>query len=235
MSNQPQPLRLASSAANSAEIGELIATIAHEIRNPLTTILLGLSRCQSLELPETDRLRIELALSEAHRLDRLVKDLQTRSLVPCLQARTLELNAFAREILTLFECTSKHRGRLVRLVCSDLPIWTIADRHKLTQVFLNLLDNAGEATIDSEPICWRFVPAPSERQVSIEIHNWGEPIPPQLLGIVTQPFVTTKANGRGLGLSIVRKIVAAHQGTLAIESSSEAGTTVRIQLPTIDL
>jgi signal transduction histidine kinase len=235
MSSKPLPLHLALISPDSAEIGQLIATIAHEMRNPLTTVLLGLNLCHKLSLPESERLRIELALSEAQRLERLIEDLLSRSLLPCLQCCELELTTFAREILTLFECNDRHRQQVIQLVHADRPIWTIADRHKLTQVFLNLLDNARVATTADLPISWRIVPDPVECQVLIEVHNWGDPIPPQLLPLVTQPFVTTKANGCGLGLTVVSQIVAAHQGTFAIESSVDAGTTVRIQLPTIEL
>ena len=67
--------------------------------------------------------------------------------------------------------------------------------------------------------------------VTITVHNGGDPIPPDVLPQLTQPFFTTKSSGNGLGLAITRRIVEAHGGTLAFASTAEAGTTVKVQLP----
>jgi signal transduction histidine kinase len=124
--------------------------------------------------------------------------------------------------------------QFIHFVPAANPVWILGDRHKLTQVFINLLTNACEATITEEPITWRIEPDQHHQAVSIQIHNWGNPIPPQLLPMITQPFFTTKANGHGLGLPLVQKIVDAHKGSLWFESTSAAGTTVRIQLPILN-
>lgn len=216
---------------NPTEIGEILATIAHDMRNPLTTVLLGLAHCHSLPLSDHDRLRMELALSEAQRLQQMIDNLLDFAYLPRLEHTKIEVNAFVDEILILFTSIPKNAVRTIEFVRSDRPLWLLGDRCKLTQVFINLLDNACEATPDGSLISWTINPDPDNLSITIEIHNWGDPIPPQFLSYVTQPFCTTKSTGHGLGLTIVRQIVEAHQGCLKIISTAATGTTVRLELP----
>jgi signal transduction histidine kinase len=225
----PSPPELRS--IDPPAIAKILATIAHDLRNPLTTILLGLRHCYSLSLPDLDRLRIELALSEAQRLQQTIDNLLDCAHLTRLDRTEIELNAFAAEIITLFASIPKNADRSIDYSRSDLPMWIWGDRSKLIQAVINLLDNACEATPTESPITWKTIPNPDERTIAIEIHNWGEPIPPQFLPDVTTPFWTTKSTGHGLGLAIVQQIVTAHQGRLEITSTATAGTTVRIELP----
>jgi hypothetical protein len=168
------------------------------------------------------------------RLQSLIEDLLSFSVTPCLQLCELELNALAQQTLQLFCGISDRAKQSIHFVPAAYPVWIVGDRNKLTQVFINLLNNACEATITEELITWRIEPDPSHQKVSIQIHNWGNPIPPQLLPMITQPFFTTKTNGHGLGLSLVQKIVDTHKGSLWFESTVAAGTTVAIHLPILN-
>jgi len=110
------------------------------------------------------------------------------------------------------------------------PVLVQGDRDKLKQVFINLVSNACEASPAQEPVTCIIQP-PQRNQVSVTIHNRGEPIPPELLPQLTRPFFTTKPSGNGLGLAITKHIVEAHQGELTITSSAEQGTQVTVTLP----
>ena len=107
----------------------------------------------------------------------------------------------------------------------------MGDVDKLKQVFINLVRNACEAIPPGESVTWHITPGPTPHHLCVTIHNGGDPIPPAVLEKMGQPFFTTKPGGNGLGLAIVQRIVEAHGGALAIESTPEAGTTVRVVLP----
>ncbi|MEL7520517.1 MAG: ATP-binding protein, partial [Cyanobacteria bacterium J06553_1] len=110
----------------------------------------------------------------------------------------------------------------------------MGDRDKLKQVFINLVTNACEAIPPAETVTWTLT-LTQEQQIEIKIHNGGDPIPPDVLPKLTQPFVSTKSNGNGLGLAITKRIIEAHGGHLKIQSTPEEGTTVTARLPLISV
>jgi PAS domain S-box-containing protein len=208
-----------------AEIGELAAMIVHEVRNPLTTILLGLNTFRKLKLPESIEVRLTLALEEGERLKRLLNEVLLFAKSQFVHSCELELHAVIREVLVII-----HQPTQIELLSTLSAVWIQGDRDKLKQVFLNLLINACEATREGEAIHCQIHIDSEHHQVCIRIHNSGTPIPPHVLPHITQPFFTTKDNGTGLGLAIAKRIIEAHHGQLMIHSSME-GTTVSVQLP----
>jgi signal transduction histidine kinase len=112
-------------------------------------------------------------------------------------------------------------------------IRVLADHDKLKQVVINLVANAFEAVDPGETVVLSIQPDQANR-VCIQVHNGGNPILPDVLPKLTKPFVTTKSNGTGLGLAIVKRIVEAHGGELNIESTAIRGTTITVELPTMD-
>ncbi|HIK50143.1 MAG TPA: GAF domain-containing protein [Oscillatoriales cyanobacterium M59_W2019_021] len=206
-----------------AAIGEFAAIIVHEIRNPLATIDLGLSHFQRLQLPDSSQARLALALDELDRLKRLLGEILLYAKPQALQWVEVELNELSREIID---------GNEVRSIefSSTHPVANVlGDRDKLKQVFLNLFRNACEASPSEETIRWEI-----DRQthcIWIRIGNNGDPIPPDIIPKLTQPFFSTKPEGTGLGLAIVKRIVEAHGGELSITSCLETGTTVSVCLP----
>ncbi|GAB4377258.1 MAG: hypothetical protein Kow00121_26170 [Elainellaceae cyanobacterium] len=219
--------------ARLAEIGELAAMIVHEVRNPLTTVLMGLSVFQKMELPESIQQRLELALEEAERLKRLLNEILLYAKPQSLRSAELEVNELVQNILEAVQ-NIPIAGRRQLQICSTMPIARIlGDRDKLKQVFINLIRNAYEAVEDGEIITWRVDCGRFPCQVSISVVNGGDPIPPEVIAKLGTPFFTTKPSGNGLGLAIVKQIVEAHGGELAIKSEAEAGTTVTIHLPLV--
>ncbi|OLP15869.1 hypothetical protein BST81_23885 [Leptolyngbya sp. 'hensonii'] len=217
--------------ASLAEVGELAAMIVHEIRNPLTTILMGLNAFNRLDLPDPMRERLALSLDEAERLRNLLSEILLYARPQTLQRSALELNQFIAEILEPIRTMPTALNRRIEFIPSPQPVSILGDKDKLKQVFINLVDNACDAVAEGEPITWTIVPDLPNQQVILQVHNGGPPIPPEILPKLTKPFYTTKPTGTGLGLAIVKRIVQAHDGELILASSAAAGTTVSVRIP----
>ncbi|HEY9641673.1 MAG TPA: ATP-binding protein, partial [Coleofasciculaceae cyanobacterium] len=214
-----------------AEIGELASMIVHEIRNPLTTLLMGVNSFKRLELPERFQEYLALALDEGERLQRLLNQILLYAKPQTLQQSALELNSFVTEMLMPLREMPAAADKQLQFIAAVAPVRVLADPDKLKQVLINLVTNAFEAAPVEEAIAITI--QPEAQQVCLQVHNGGHPIPPDVLPKLTQPFVTTKSTGNGLGLAIVKRIVEAHAGELAIESSDIRGTTVTVKLPTL--
>ncbi len=219
----------AATQAHLAEIGELAATIVHEVRNPFTTVYAALSTFQRMELSPRFQMRLDLALEEAERLKRLLDEILTYSREPQLILDEVDLGALCQDLAQLLQENPVAEERHLKLLLSPGPLTIRADRDRLKQVFINLVINAFEAIAPAQTVTWRVKLQTSN--IEICIHNGGEPIPAYMLSRLTKPFVSTKPSGNGLGLAITQRIVHAHSGQLAIASTLEEGTTVTIRLP----
>jgi histidine kinase len=213
-----------------AEVGELAAMIVHEVRNPLTTISMGLNSFKRLQLSERFQEYLSLSLDEADRLQRLLNQILLYSKPQTLQRSPVELNHFISEALSTLKTLPAASGKYLQQVAPSTPMTVLADGDKLKQVLINVVTNACEAVREGEVITVQ-VQEIEHHHVCIQIHNGGTPIPADVLPKLTKPFFTTKANGTGLGLAIVKRIVEAHDGEFTIESSEATGTIVKIQLP----
>ncbi len=216
--------------ASLAEVGELAAMIVHEIRNPLTTVWMGLNSFKRMELPAAAQERLCLAISEAERLRHLLNEILLYAKPQTLQREEIELNNWAMELLETLQIMPAAVQRQIKLISASEPIAISIDSDKLKQVFINLICNACEAAAAATIITWK-IETTQNHCVSVQVHNEGNPIPPDDIPKLTKPFYTTKACGTGLGLAIVERIVEAHQGELLIESSVDRGTTFNVILP----
>lgn len=219
-----------------AEVGELATMIVHEIRNPLTTVMMGLNAFHRLELSDDLQERLTLSLEEAERLRNLLSEILLYAKPQTLHPAPLELNRFIAEILGPIRLMPSAMKRRIEFVPTAQPLTILGDRDKLKQVFINLIDNACEAVSEGEIITWTIDidhtnVEYADPSVFIQVHNQGDPIPLECLDRLTKPFYTTKSSGTGLGLAIVKRIVEAHGGRLAIASSEMCGTTVSLTFP----
>ena len=217
--------------ARLAEIGELAAMIVHEVRNPLTTVLMGLQSFQRLELSDRFQTRLHLALEEADRLRRLLNEILLYAKQQRLDLSPLDLNTFMSELVASMQSMPVAADRQIKWRPSLGIVGVRGDRDKLKQVFINLFSNACEAIPAGEVVTCEVEPILAQRRVDVRVHNGGEPIPADVLPNLTKPFFTTKASGNGLGLAITKRIVEAHGGVLQIESAATQGTTVTLSLP----
>lgn len=205
--------------------------IVHDVRNPLTTVLMGLTSVERMDLPEKAHARLSLALEEAGRLERMLNELLAYSRNQTLELSKLEVNTFLTDLVESLETLPSLKTRSIQVQSAPLAIWISGDRDKLKRVFVNLIENACEAVSDGDSIILRVGHGSSQERVCVSVHNGGEPIPAELLPQITKPFVTTKSKGNGLGLAIVQRIIEAHGGTFQIESTPTTGTKVSIHLP----
>jgi signal transduction histidine kinase len=214
-----------------AAIGEFAAMIVHEIRNPLTTMIMGLSYFKRIVLSEGAQERLSLALSEAGRLERLLREILLYAKPQVLQLSSLDVNEFIREMLMPIREMPEALERQIEFIPALATVKILGDKDKLKQVFINIIRNACEAIAPGDTVRWRVEMSTGADQVVISVCNGGDPIPPDVLSKLAKPFYSTKPCGTGLGLAIVKRIVNAHGGKLSIQSDPLTGTTVSIQLP----
>jgi signal transduction histidine kinase len=211
-----------------AAIGEFASTIVHEIRNPVTTILMGLNYFKRVCVSDEARERVSLALEETDRLQNLLKEILLYAKPQVLRLEKWELNGLLAEMFGLLAQMPQARLRRLHFIPASEDIYIKGDKDKLKQVLINLVTNACEAIESGETVTCRV-----ERQaegVSFTVHNGGNPIPAEIFPKLTQPFCSTKSGGTGLGLAIVRRIVEAHGGCLSIESDKKKGTQVTVTI-----
>lgn len=216
-----------------AAIGEFSAMIVHEIRNPLTTMSMGLKYFQKTILTEQAQERLALSLSEASRLESLLSEILLYAKPQVLQLQELNINEFLQNLLILIREMPEAMERQIEFIPASATSKILGDQNKLKQVFINVIRNACEAIASGDVVTWSVDTQTVPEQVIISIHNGGEPIPPEIFCKLAEPFYSTKPSGTGLGLAIVKRIVNAHNGELYIQSNQVIGTKVNIQLPLI--
>lgn len=214
-----------------AAIGEFAAGIIHEIRNPLTTMKMGLNFFQKLDLPAGAKERLSLAIDEAKRLERLLKEILLYAKPQSLQQELIDFNELITEILPSLQYMPEAVGHQIIFYPVITAVRVLGDKDKLKQVLINLVRNACEASPELDPVKLQLCSDVNLNQVYLDIHNGGEPIPLAMIPKLTQPFYSTKSSGTGLGLAIVKRIIEAHDGELLIRSNQTQGTTVSVRLP----
>jgi signal transduction histidine kinase len=213
-----------------AAIGEFAAMIVHEIRNPLTTTMMGLKYFKKTILAEPAQERLSLALSEASRLENLLSEILLYAKPQVLHLCELDVNEFICGLLVSICEMPEALERHIKFIPASHTVKILGDKDKLKQVFINIVRNACEAISQGDVVKWEVDSSPEDK-VCINVCNSGEPIPPEVLSKLTQPFFSTKPGGTGLGLAITKRIVNAHGGELSIQSDAITGTTVSVQLP----
>ncbi|MBN9519078.1 PAS domain S-box protein [bacterium] len=224
-------------SAKLATMGELAASIAHELNNPLGTISLGVEDLLSTAPPDSPaRRELKIIEQETERMARLVANLLQFSRPGYQQVSTFDVCEEVEKTLELsFFFLRKRTVAVTREFAPDLPLIQ-GDRQKLRQVFLNLIVNASDAMPGGGTLTLRSCASVANADVpavALEFADTGTGIPPENLSRIMEPFFTTKEAGRGtgLGLAICRRIVQEHRGTLDITSEVGRGTTVRVTLP----
>ena len=226
-------------ASKLTTMGELAASIAHELNNPLATISLRIELlANSLSHDEEKSHLLKIIAAEAERMAKLIGRLLRFSHQHDHEFLPLNIRD---EIETSLELVEYHlRARKIQVEREfDANLPTIqADPEQLRQIFLNLLTNASDAMPQGGTLVTRLRSVDAEnggRGVRIELTDSGLGITPANLERIWEPFFTTKPEGKGtgLGLAISRRAIEAHHGTISIGSNSGKGTTVRIFLPAI--
>ncbi len=213
-------------------IGRLSAGVAHEINNPLTTILTSSMLIQE-DLEPGSEIHKELAIisNEALRCRKIVKSLLDFARQSKSFKKLDDINEVINESLILTRKQAKFKDIVLDTrLATNLPSLSI-DRDKIQQTLINLTLNAIEATPAGESI--RILSQYFEKKKAIEIvvSDTGDGILPEHLDKIFDPFFTTKKNGTGLGLAITHGIIEQHGGTIVAKSTPGVGTTFFITLP----
>ncbi|MDY6902857.1 MAG: ATP-binding protein [Cyanobacteriota bacterium] len=214
-----------------AAIGEFAASIVHEIRNPFCTIKLVLEYFNKIDLSASVKKRLILAVDEAKRLEKLLEEILLYAKPHILDISLIDINQCIENLLNIQLDLPQFINKHIEFnPAIDKPIIQ-GDEDKIKQVLINLVQNAFEAIAPGEEVKLEVDSNIDKEEVSIQVHNGGEPIPPDILPLLTQPFYSTKSSGTGLGLAITKRIVEAHNGEFMIESNPERGTSVTVKLP----
>ncbi len=213
-----------------AAVGELSAVLAHEVRNPLTSLkmMAQVLRRRHDDEEETVQL-IDPMLSEVDRIEQLVKSILDWSRPPSLHPVTTDINDLVSEVLHLARPLFSKSGIEIRWKPGVVQTVS-ADRSGLKQVLWNLLKNAQHASspADTVEIVTRMS---DENGVQVIIRDQGTGIEAKDREKIFEPFYTTRKQGLGLGLTICRRIIEQHGGSLTLENPDQGGVQATVTLP----
>jgi signal transduction histidine kinase len=214
-----------------AALTQLALGAAHEINNPLLGILSHLE----LELGSAngeERAEIEQCIEGAQRIAMTLRSLMNYARPGPLVLSKINLHRLVSDTVAFLQHQPILHGKLLENhVPPNLPALRV-DANQLSQIFMNLLLNAAEATPEGGCITISATEALLGRAVEIRVVDTGSGIPAEILAHVFEPFFTTKrGKGTGLGLSISQAYVRSHNGEIEIQSAPQCGTTVTITLP----
>ncbi len=215
-------------------IGQITASLSHEIRNPLSAVKMNLQILnRNPQFQGNDRRRVEISIREVIRLEKILKELLDFAKPVQIRPRGYDVNQIMRACMDLLEAKCKEKDlRVITSLDPTTPKVEI-DGEKMSQVFINLILNAIEASRERGEIfvCTRFVKDGDSPVIDIAIEDQGEGIPKERQTEIFKPFYTTKSTGTGLGLSIAKRIVEAHEGRITVENTYPTGATFRVTLP----
>jgi two-component system nitrogen regulation sensor histidine kinase NtrY len=214
--------------------GEMARQVAHEIKNPLTPMRLGLQHLRRARRDgrvDFDRVLDENTarmLAEIDRLDEIARSFSRYGAAPTVDAPAVrvDVSAVATDVIELERMGDADVAWESKI--PDAPIWAAARDRELREVLLNLLENArlAKATVV------RLTVEAFEGGAELRVHDDGTGIAPELLERIFEPHFSTRTSGSGLGLAISRRIIEGWGGTISAESAVGHGTTLRIRLAT---
>lgn len=216
-----------------ASLGSLAAGVAHEIRNPLSSIkgFATYFKERYKDVPE-DKDTAEIMIREVERLNRVIGQLLEFARPMNVQQRTIDVNGILRHSLGMIRKQAASQGITIDAQdLADEPVYAYIDQDRIGQVLLNVYLNAIEAMTNGGVLKIWIEKDEVNDTIAINVSDTGCGIPGADIGRVFDPYFTTKQSGTGLGLAIVHKIVEAHGGQVKIASTEEKGTTVSLILP----
>lgn len=231
------------------ELTRLTGELAHEIRNPLSTIKVNLKLTEESltdvasaespgEIPEPHRQKLSSAMrkvtivrKETDRLEQIVDGFLRYVHRPELQLATLNVSDLVGDMIDFYSPQAHSHALTVRQSLSSESLMCRVDPGALKQVLLNLFINAQQA-MDSGGELMIHTTRRDNRAV-IQVNDTGRGIPPEKLPAIFRPFSSSRTGGTGLGLATARKLIEAHGGTISVHSEVGKGTSFTIDLPLI--
>jgi signal transduction histidine kinase len=221
-----------------ATAGELSSSIAHELNQPLGTILTNTETAELiLSSPSPDLSELKEILADIRRDDvrasEVIRRMRSFLLRAPFEAKNIDINDTMRQVFDFLSVQASARNVAMYLNPSPSPLWVKGDPVQLQQVILNLIVNSMDA-MAAMPYGRTVIGRTEMNGASsavISISDSGPGIPPEKLNEVFDPFVTTKKQGMGIGLSISRTIVQAHKGRIWAENQTGGGAVFHLSLP----
>lgn len=215
-----------------AAVGELAAGVAHELRNPLTSVKLLLQHvsrnASGFRIGES---QLRLILEEVSRMEGTIQGLLDFSRTPVLNRMRHDLCETLRRSLNLVDGRLKHGHIELLTALSEMPLWINGDTEQLKQVFVNLFLNSVEAMPHGGQLNVTAQLSDDGTIGRVIVQDTGEGIASEVMGRLFEPFATSKERGTGLGLAISRRIVFDHSGTISAENASDRGARFVVELP----
>lgn len=226
---------------STRSVAGLAATLAHEVKNPLSGIR-GAAQLLEPSVPEDDRALIGLICDETDRICALVERMEQFGDTGPIERGPVNIHQVLEHVRRIAAAGFARQHRIVELYDPSLPE-VEGDRDRLVQVFLNLVKNAAEAT----PSAGGTITLATQYQhglrvavsnsrtrlelpITVEVRDNGQGVPIDMVDHLFEPFISTKRSGSGLGLSLVAKIIADHRGVVSY-LPGEPGATFRVRLP----
>ena len=221
-----------------ATLGEMTASIAHEINQPLSAIVNNANACLrwlTADNIEEARQSAERIRADARRAGEIINRIRSFAKKASPQKDWMDLNHTVRDVIALARSeVERNRVALETELSDDLPL-VFADRIQLQQVMLNLIMNAVEAMSEMSDRPRQLLirtDTDESRGIVVAVHDSGPGLKPEDLHRLFTPFYTTKPQGMGMGLAICRSIIEAHGGHLGATPTDDRGATFRFTLPT---
>ena len=220
------------------ELGKLTGGLAHEIKNPLSTVKVNL-KLISEDIDPADQKnarwqkKIEIVRGETDRLSQILDDFLKYIHRVEPNTQPVNINDLLHELIDFYSPQALDKSITIHQGLIDKPIICDIDADMIKQVILNLFINAQQAMEDGGELIIRT--SAEKGLVRIEVSDTGRGIAPEKLDNIFEAYYTSKAEGSGLGLSTARKIILAHKGTITVISQPGKGTSFTITLPETEL
>ena len=229
------------------ELGKLTGELAHEIKNPLSSVKINLKlvreeleAAKSAQANQTGRGQGDLGFTRAlrkiaviekemDRLERILEGFLRYIGKTELQLASVDISSLMSDMVDFYSPQARSHSIIIRQQLYDKPLVCKADEGMLKQVILNLFINARQAMSDGGELLIRT--SRRKKEAVIQISDTGSGIAPDKLGKIFEVYYSSRPQGSGLGLPTAQKIVEAHKGTISVDSELGKGTSFTIELP----
>jgi len=208
-------------------VGELSASVAHEIRNPLTS-LKGLVQLLQME-DEKHQLYYQIMLDELNRINHIVGELLLLAKPQQIKFTEADIQLILYNVISLLKTEASLHNIQIELEVHDQQVMIECEPNQLKQLFINIVKNAIEASSAEDVVLISL--QSTDNHVTVRVKDDGCGISKEFMERIGEPFYSSKEKGTGLGMTVSFKIVQSHNGTIKFKSEPDKGTEVIVQLP----